>query len=122
MAVSGLEEMLNNVQILEDGFDKKARKAVRDGGNIFKEKLMEDTPQSVQDHSGLGPLKEHTKVINSTRTGEYEAQVGYDNIKGRIAHFPNSGTSKQDPQHCIEKAQEQTKQPILDKFLEDLKL
>lgn len=122
MTVTGLEEMLNNVKVLEDGYDKKARKAVRDGGNIFKEKLIEETPESSEDHSGLGPLKQHIKVVNSTRTGDYEAQIGYDNVKGRIAHFPNSGTAKQDPQHFVEKTQAETKDAILEKFVEDLKL
>ena len=48
--------LFRSVQILEDGFDKKARKAVRDGGNIFKEKLMEDTPRGLLAKESKSPF------------------------------------------------------------------
>ena len=71
----------------------------------------------------MGPLADHTK-IGSLRgtTGDISIPVGYDAEKGYIAHFPNSGTSKQPAQHFIEKAQAESKQPVLSKFVEDLRL
>lgn len=123
MSVTGVEELLHNVQVLQSGYDRKARKAVREGGKYFGETLAEDTPVSTEDHSGKGPLRDHMKVGSvSLKTGEYEVPVGYDKVKGPIAHFPNSGTSKQDPQHFIEKTQDKTRDGVLDIFVKNLKV
>ena len=58
----------------------------------------------------------------SIKTGEYQAPVGYDKVKGPIAHFPNSGTSKQEPQHFIEETQEQTRDQVLQIFKDNLQV
>ncbi|WP_099975306.1 HK97-gp10 family putative phage morphogenesis protein [Lactobacillus terrae] len=123
MTVTGIEEMLNNVTNIEKGFDRKARKAVQEGGKYFGDELQKNTPVSSEDRTGKGPLKDHVKVSNvSLKTGEYEVKVGYDKIKGRIAHFPNSGTTKQDPQHFIEETQAESKEKILEIFKDNLTL
>lgn len=65
---------------------------------------------------------EEKKARKATRDGDYSMDVGYDKEKGWIAHFPNAGTSKQHPQHFIEKARAQSKKEILAKYIEDLKV
>ncbi|WP_431814583.1 HK97-gp10 family putative phage morphogenesis protein [Limosilactobacillus portuensis] len=123
MAVTGEAELIANLEKLQKTEEKKARKATRDGANVFEEKLKNFTPVSSEDHSGMTPLKDHTKKGNlKTTGGEYSIDVGYDKEKGWIAHFPNSGTSKQKPQHFVEKSQEQSKTEILAKFVEDLQV
>lgn len=123
MPVEGIEEMLTNVKVLEENFDKKARKAVNGGAKLFGDALMQNTPVSKVDHSGKGPLQQHMKVGNvSVKSGDYEAPVGYDKVKGPIAHFPNSGTSKQEPQHFIEETQAETKDKILQTFKDNLQV
>ena len=123
MTVTGAEELLSNIQELQVGFDRKARKAVRQGAKYFGDELTSDTPVSNEDHSGKGPLKDHVKVASvSVKTGDYSADVGYDKVKGFIAHFPNSGTSKQDPQHFVEKTQDKTKDGVLQIFVDNLKV
>lgn len=123
MTVTGIEEMLSNVKTLEAGFDRKARKSMREGARFFGEQLAENTPVSSIDHSGKGHLKQHMKVGSvSIKTGEYQAPVGYDKVKGPIAHFPNSGTSKQEPQHFIEETQEQTRGQVLQIFKDNLQV
>lgn len=123
MTVTGAEELLSNIKMLEAGYDRKARKAVREGGKYFGETLAQNTPVSTEDHSGKGPLRDHMKVGSvSVKTGEYEVPVGYDRTKGPIAHFPNSGTSKQDPQHFIEKTQDGTRDAVLQIFVDNLKV
>lgn len=123
MAVTGEDELIANLEKLQKTEEKKARKATRDGANVFEEKLKNFTPVSSEDHSGMTPLKDHTKKGNlKTTGGEYSIDVGYDKEKGWIAHFPNSGTSKQKPQHFVEKSQEQSKTEILAKFVEDLQV
>lgn len=123
MSVEGEAQMLLSVTQLTEGYDRRARKAVRSGGQMFAEKLKSDTPVSDEDHSGLGPLANHVKVGSvSIKTGDYSVDVGYDSSKGRIAHFPNSGTSKQSPQHFIEKTQSKMREPILIEFIKDLKV
>ena len=123
MSVTGVEELLHNVQVLQSGYDRKARKAVRQGAKYFGDELTSDTPVSNEDHSGKGPLKDHVKVASvSVKTGDYSADVGYDKAKGFIAHFPNSGTSKQDPQHFVEKTQDKTKDGVLQIFVDNLKV
>jgi len=123
ITVTGLEEMLNGVHQMEKGFDRRARKAVRAGGKIVGDDLTSNTPVSGEDHSGKGPLKNHVKVGNvSVKTGDYTVDVGYDKTKGFIAHFPNSGTSKQTPQHFVEKTQEQSRDKVLQAFINNLKV
>ncbi|MDG5112785.1 HK97-gp10 family putative phage morphogenesis protein [Companilactobacillus pabuli] len=123
MPVTGLEEILNNVQLLNHGYDRKARKAVREGAKLFGDQLKPNTPVSAVDHSGKEHLQDAVTVGNvSIASGEYEAKVGYDKIKGPIAHFPNSGTSKQDPQHFVEKTQEESREKVLQTFITNLKV
>lgn len=123
MAVTGEAELIANLERLEKTEEKKARKATRDGAEVFQEKLKGNTPVSPVDHSGMTPLREHTKKGNlKTASGEYEIDVGYDKAKGWITHFPNSGTSKQKPQHFVEESQEESKTAILSKFVEDLQV
>lgn len=123
MAVTGENELIANLEHLEKTEEKKARKATRDGAKVFENKLKANTPVSPEDHSGMTPLREHTKKGNlKTAAGEYQVDVGYDKKKGWVAHFPNAGTAKQRPQHFIEKSQEESKKDILGKFVEDLQV
>lgn len=125
VTVKGDKELIAAFERLDKTVDTKARKATRDGAKVFEQRLKADTPRDKTgtDHSGMTPLAEHTKIGNLRgSTGNLEIQVGYDTEKGWIAHFPNSGTSKQPAQHFIEKAQAESKQPVLSKFVEDLRL
>lgn len=124
MTVTGEAELIANLQRLQKTEEKKSRKATRDGAEVFQEKLKQYTPVAKSgDHSGKTPLKDHTKHGNlKTTGGEYSVDVGYDKDKGWIAHFPNSGTAKQKPQHFIEKAQAASKKEVLAKYIEDLQV
>lgn len=125
VTVRGDKELIAAFERLDKTVDTKARKATRDGAKVFEQRLKADTPRDKTgtDHSGMTPLAEHTKIGNLRgSTGNLEIQVGYDTEKGWIAHFPNSGTSKQPAQHFIEKAQAESKRPVMAKFVEDLKL
>lgn len=125
VTVKGDQELIAAFKRLDKTVEAKARRATRDGAKVFEEKLKDWTPRdkSGTDHSGMTPLAEHTKVGNLRgSTGNLEIQVGYDTEKGWVAHFPNSGTSKQLAQHFIEDAQTDSKRPVLNKFVEDLKL
>lgn len=120
MSISGVEEMIANAKRLEEGMDLKARKAVREGGKLFGDELADNTPESPETTEHLRDHKQVSGV--SIKSGLMEVQVGYDKEMGRIAHFPNSGTSKQDPQHFIEKTQAETKDRILKIFEDNLKI
>lgn len=125
MAVTGEAELIANLNKLEKTEEKKARKATRDGAQVYQEELKNWTPVAPKgaDHSGKTPLKDHTKKGNlKTSGGEYSVDVGYDTEKGWVAHFPNSGTSKQDPQHFVEDSQDAAKNKVLAKYIEDLKV
>lgn len=125
MAVTGEAELIANLQKLEKTEEKKARKATRDGAEVFQEELEKWTPVAPKgaDHSGKAPLKDHTKHGNlKTNGGDYSVDVGYDKDKGWVAHFPDAGTAKQDPQHFVEDSRNAAKKKILAKFIEDLKV
>lgn len=124
VTVTGDKEMLAYLARLDKSVDAKSRKAVRDGAGIFKDRLVDNTPvYPGKDHSGKTPLAKHVVTGNlRTATGEVEQNVGYDKEKGYIAHFPNSGTSKQDPQNFIEDTQIEVTDTIIAKFIEDLQL
>lgn len=121
MSVEGELEMLLNIEKLEKGYSLKARRAVTKGAEHFAKKLKENTPVSDVE-SDIGHLAEHIKVLGtSVKTGEFEAMIGYDKQKGRIAHFPNSGTSRQPAQHFIEKTQAEELKAIQAIFVKELK-
>lgn len=123
MAVTGEAELIANLEKLEKTEEKKARKATRDGADVFQKKLKATTPVSSEDHSGKTPLAEHTKKGNlKTSSGDYEIDVGYDKDKGWVAHFPDAGTAKQNPQHFVETARKLSKKEVLAKFVEDLQV
>lgn len=125
VTVKGDKDLIAAFERLDKTVDTKARKATRDGAKVFEQRLKTDTPRDKTgtDHSGMTPLAEHTRIGNLRgSTGNLEIPVGYDTEKGWIAHFPNSGTSKQPAQHFIEKAQAEAKRPVIAKFVEDLKL
>ncbi|MDT3393956.1 MAG: HK97 gp10 family phage protein [Bacillota bacterium] len=122
MTVEGEAAMLLAVDNLTKGYDRRARRAVKEGGEVFAKILQKNTPVSNEDKTGKGPLAEHVKVTGvSVKSGEYEVGVGYDKQKGQIAHFPNSGTSKQDPQFFIEESQQEGHEPVLDAFIKNMK-
>ncbi|GBG94976.1 phage protein [Ligilactobacillus salitolerans] len=123
MSVEGEAEMLLNVDNLTKGFERRARSAVREGAQDFADQLQANTPVSDEDHSGLEHLAAAVKVAGvSTKTGNYSADIGYDKTKGPIAHFPNSGTSKQDPQHFVEKTQSEMRTRVLEDFIKNLRV
>jgi HK97 gp10 family phage protein len=122
MDVKGEAELLLNLDKLTKGYDRRARKAVRDGANVFVNGLKQNTPVGENDrpHTHLTDDIKHSNV--SIATGQYSVDVGYGKEEGPIAHFPNSGTSKQDPQHFIEKTQAQERDAVLMEFIKNLKL
>lgn len=129
MDVKGEAELLLNLDKLTKGYDRRARKAVRDGANVFVNGLKQNTPVGENDrpHTHLtDDIKHLTDDIKhsnvSIATGQYSVDVGYGKDEGPIAHFPNSGTSKQDPQHFIEKTQAQERDAVLMEFIKNLKL
>ncbi|KRL76618.1 HK97-gp10 family putative phage morphogenesis protein [Ligilactobacillus equi] len=123
MSVTGEFELLANVDKLTKGYDRKARQAVKSGAEKFKTVLQNNTPVSSEDHSGKGPLRDHVTLGKFSGVGgDYTQEVGYDSSKGYIAHFPNSGTSKQRPQHFIEKSQSESKGQVLAEFVKELKV
>lgn len=125
VTVKGDAELIATLNRLDKTVDRKARKATKDGAQVFKDDLQAKTPRAPAgaDHSGMTPLAEHVKLGNiKASTGDYSVDVGYDKEKGWIAHFPNSGTAKQRPQHFIERSIEASRRLVLMKYIEDLKL
>lgn len=122
MDIKGEAELLLNIDKLTKGYDKRARKAVRDGADVFVDGLKKNTPVSDDDRPHTHLTNDIKKGNVSIKTGEYSVDVGYGKEEGPIAHFPNSGTSKQDPQHFIEETQAQERNAILMEFIKNLKL
>ena len=57
VTVTGDKEMLAYLARLDKSVDAKSHKAVRDGADIFKDRLVDNTPvYPGKDHSGMTPL------------------------------------------------------------------
>ena len=92
----------------------------RNGAEAFREVLVSNTPVSSTDGEHL---RDHTKKSNlKSSTGVFQQDIGYDKETGWRAHFPNSGTVKQKPQHFIEKSREQAVGKVRREFIEALKV
>ncbi|MCP8848938.1 HK97 gp10 family phage protein [Latilactobacillus curvatus] len=117
MSVEGEAEMLANVTRLEVEAPKKARKSINKGAEIFAKHLKDDTPVD------SGALASDVKVgaIKSS-TGRFEKQVGYGGKSAWRAHFPDKGTKKQRAQNFSIKAQEESRDEILEVYAEEMRL
>ena len=120
MSVTGEKEILANLLKHKQYVEKNSRKAVRNGAEAFREVLVSNTPVSSTDGEHL---RDHTKKSNlKSSTGVFQQDNGYDKETGWRAHFPNSGTVKQKPQHFIEKSREQAVGKVRREFIEALKV
>ncbi len=107
---------------LQFGVAKEARAAVRDGAQKFADKLKSNTPEWDGETDMSGHLRDDIKLSSVRETsGVTEVDVGYGKNTGWRAHFPNSGTSMQDPQHFIEETQEVMRPVVIAAFLSHLK-
>ncbi|MBS5068628.1 HK97 gp10 family phage protein [Lactobacillus rhamnosus] len=120
--VTGDAELLANLNKLQFGVAKEARAAVRDGAQKFADKLKSNTPEWDGETDMSGHLKNDIQLSSVRETsGLTEVDVGYGKNTGWRAHFPNSGTSMQDPQHFIEETQEVMRPVVIAAFLSHLK-
>lgn len=107
--VTGDAELLANLNKLQFGVAKEARAAVRDGAQKFADKLKSNTPEWNGETDMSGHLRDDIKLSSVRETsGLTEVDVGYGKDTGWRAHFPNSGTSMQDPQHFIEETRKKS--------------
>jgi HK97 gp10 family phage protein len=112
-----MEEMLANVTRLEVEAPKKARKGINKGAEIFANHLKQDTPVdsgALASDVTAGPMK--------STTGKFEKQVGYGGKTGWRAHFPDKGTKKQPAQNFSIKAQEQSREEVLEVYAKEMRL
>ncbi|WP_445622303.1 HK97-gp10 family putative phage morphogenesis protein [Lacticaseibacillus paracasei] len=120
--VTGDAELLANLNKLQFGVAKETRAAVRDGARKFADKLKSNTPEWDGETDMSGHLRDDIKLSSVRETsGLTEVDVGYGKNTGWRAHFPNSGTSMQDPQHFIEETQEVMRPVVIAAFLSHLK-
>lgn len=115
--MKGMDVMLVNVTRLEVEAPKKARKSINKGAEIFAKHLKADTPVD------SGALASDVKVgAMKSSTGRFEKQVGYGGKSAWRAHFPDKGTKKQPAQNFSIKAQEQSRDEILEVYAEEMRL
>ncbi|MEJ1295419.1 HK97-gp10 family putative phage morphogenesis protein [Latilactobacillus sakei] len=115
--MKGMDTMLANVTRLEVEAPKKARKSINKGAEIFAKHLKDDTPVdsgALASDVQTGPMK--------ASTGRFEKQVGYGGKSAWRAHFPDKGTKKQPAQNFSIKAQEQSRDEILEVYAEEMRL
>lgn len=123
MSVSGDADLLAKIQALNNGIQKDARAAIKDGADKFAEALRGDTPVWSGETKDPTHMRDDIKATGvRDRGGELQSDVGYGQETGYRVHFPNSGTSKQSPQHFVEETQEKMKDTILQTFISHLKV
>ena len=115
--MNGMDAMLANVTRLEVEAPKKARKSINKGADIFAKHLKTDTPVD------SGALASDVKVgAMKASTGRFEKPVGYGGKSAWRAHFPDKGTKKQRAQNFSIKAQEESRDEILEVYAEEMRL
>lgn len=115
--MKGMDAMLANVTRLEVEAPKKARKSINKGAEIFAKHLKADTPVD----SGVLASDVKTGAMKAS-TGRFEKQVGYGGKSAWRAHFPDKGTKKQPAQNFSIKAQEESRDEILEVYAEEMRL
>lgn len=120
--IKGFADMQTALNALENGVQRDARGAVRDGAKVFADALKGDTPVWHDETDQPVHLADDIQVGGvSDKSGKVEAEVGYGKQTGYYAHFPNSGTSMQNPQHFIERTQATARDKVLAAMLTHLK-
>lgn len=123
MTVSGDSDLLAKIEALDNGVQKDARAAIRDGAEIFANALKTDTPVWSGETDDPTHMRDDIQATGvRDRGGILESDVGYGQQTGFRVHFPNNGTAKQDPQHFVEETQEKTRDEILEAFVSHLKV
>lgn len=123
MTVTGDADMIAKLNALELGVQRNARAAIKDGADKFATALRTDTP--VWDGETDAPMHMRDDIrATSVRDvgGDLESDVGYGQETGPRVHFPDSGTSKQAPQHFVEETQDKMRDVVLQTFLTHLKV
>lgn len=123
MTVTGDLDLLAKIEALDNGMQKDARAAIRDGAEIFTNALKTDTPVWSGETDDPTHMRDDIQATSvRDRGGILESDVGYGQQTGFRVHFPNNGTAKQDPQHFVEETQEKTRDEILKAFVSHLKV
>lgn len=121
--ITGDAEMEAKVDALNYGVQRNARAALKSGATLFVKRLKEKTPV------WSGEQSDPTHMVNDTTMtgikqsgGELTIEVGYGKETGHRVHFPNSGTSRQSPQHFVEETQAEMHDRVLQEFFKFLKV
>lgn len=123
MSVTGDGDLLAKIQALDNGVQRNARAAIRDGAETFADALKTDTPVWSGETDDPTHMRDDIRATGvRDRGGILESDVGYGKDTGYRVHFPNNGTSKQSPQHFVEEVQERTRGKVLETFLSHLKV
>lgn len=117
MTVTGVEDMLQNINKLQGNGEKYGREAVRKGAETF-EKIIEKN--TAKNEGELARSVDKTGIRGAGKGG-LEIAVGYNQKHGWRAHFPNDGTVYQRPQHFKEESVEEARGPVQQIFVEKLK-
>ncbi|WP_057820038.1 HK97-gp10 family putative phage morphogenesis protein [Schleiferilactobacillus perolens] len=124
LKITGDDEMIAAIEELNFGVQKRAKKALVDGAEAYEKVLKAKTPEYVAgpnaDNVHAADDVTHSSV--SQTTGDLSVDVGYGPKSANYIRFPNWGTTKQDPQHFMEAAQEEATTPVLEAFLKNLKV
>lgn len=123
MTVTGDAELIDKIDALKYGIDRDARKAIREGADAFAEELRGETPVWSGEKADPKHMRDDIRATGVRDVdGELEAKVGYGKETGYRVHFPNSGTSRQDPQHFVEETQSKMRGKVVQIFLKHLKV
>lgn len=121
--ITGDAEMEAKVDALNYGVQKNARAALKSGANLFLNRLKEKTPIWKGEQTDSMHMVNDTTMTGIKQSGgELTIEVGYGKETGHRVHFPNSGTSRQSPQHFVEETQVEMHDRVLQEFFKFLKV
>ncbi|ARQ04397.1 MULTISPECIES: HK97-gp10 family putative phage morphogenesis protein [Staphylococcaceae] len=119
--VSGIEEILDNLERLNVDVEKQSKKALLNASKIVEKELQRQSPY---DYEGKIHMKDHvvsSRVKRNRETGDLYVSVGYPKgIKHRV-HIVEFGTINQAPQHFMSDTIKNTEKETLNVIAKTLR-
>ncbi|KMT58901.1 HK97-gp10 family putative phage morphogenesis protein [Paenilisteria newyorkensis] len=112
--VDGLEELQRNLVKLQLNNKKAAKRGVILASNVVKKNLEANTPYDSDSKTGEH-LREDVQVtaVTGMGRGTVSSDIGFGRKTGRRFHYPEFGTTKQEPLGFAQKTIEQSKAEVL---------
>ncbi|ERN54321.1 HK97-gp10 family putative phage morphogenesis protein [Alkalihalophilus marmarensis] len=116
MKITGMDELIRNLERLGNQAESVKEKAVMEGAEVIRKRISDNAPRGSTSNSRAA---DH--IVAEYNSSEGKAGIGADAKEAWYLKFPEFGTSRQPAQGFAERAFNDTKSEAKDKMAQALK-